>query len=111
MRQKSRFRMTMQPIAENLAAVVCGGRETTPGAPQSPASERRTPGTFSEAREMTLGKAECMNEIFRLLCEQRELLNRWAYSSEQIRQDEEISARIDELVDQICAGQSLVKLT
>ena len=59
---------------------------------------------------MTPGKAEYMNEIFQLLCEQRELLNRWAYSSEQISEDEEISARIDELVDQICAGQSLVKL-
>ncbi len=59
---------------------------------------------------MTLGKAEYMNEILRLLCEQRELLNRWPYSSEQIREDEEISARIDELVDQICAGQSIVKL-
>ncbi len=58
---------------------------------------------------MTSGKSEYMNEIFRLLCEQRELLNRWPYSSEQIREDEEISVRIDELVDQICAGQSIVK--
>ena len=55
---------------------------------------------------MTPGKAECMNEIFRLLREQRELLNRWPYSSEQIREDREISARIRELVHQICAEQS-----
>jgi hypothetical protein len=59
---------------------------------------------------MTLGKAEYMNEILRLLVEQRELLNRWPYSSEQIREDKEISARIRELVDQICAEQSIVKL-
>jgi hypothetical protein len=59
---------------------------------------------------MTLGKAEYMNEILRLLREQRELLNRWPYSSEQIREDKEISARIRELVDQICAEQSIVKL-
>ena len=51
-----------------------------------------------------------MNEIFRLLREQRELLNRWPYSSEQIREDKELSARIRELVDQICAEQSIVKL-
>lgn len=59
---------------------------------------------------MTLGKAEYMNEILRLLREQRELLNRWPYSSEQMREDKEISARIRELVDQICAEQSVVKL-
>ena len=59
---------------------------------------------------MTLGKAKYMNEILRLLREQRELLNRWPYSSEQIREDKEISARIRELVDQICAEQSIVKL-
>jgi hypothetical protein len=59
---------------------------------------------------MTLGKAEYMNEILQLLREQRELLKRWPYSSEQIREDKEISARIRELVDQICAEQSTVKL-
>lgn len=102
--------VTMEPIAKNLAAVVCGGRKAVPGAPQSPASELRSLEHSRGAREMTLGKAEYMNEIFRLLCEQRELLNRCPYSSELIREDEEISARIDELIDQICAGQSLVKL-
>jgi hypothetical protein len=59
---------------------------------------------------MTPGKAECMNEILQLLREQRELLKHWPYSSEQIREDKEISARIRELVDQICAEQSTVKL-
>jgi hypothetical protein len=59
---------------------------------------------------MTFGKAEYMNEILQLLRKQRDLLNRWPYSSEQIREDKEISARIRELVDQICAEQSTVKL-
>jgi hypothetical protein len=55
---------------------------------------------------MALGKTECMDEIFRLLNEQRELLKHLPYSSEQIRKDKEISARIRELINQMCVKQS-----
>ena len=48
---------------------------------------------------MALRKTEHLNEIFRLLSEQRELLKHLPYSSEQIRKDKEISARIRELID------------
>ncbi len=58
---------------------------------------------------MARGKVAYMNEIFRLLSEQHELLERWPYSSEQIRKDKEISALIRKLVDQICLEQSTAK--
>jgi len=47
-----------------------------------------------------------MNEIFRLLDEQRELLERVPFSTELVRKDKEISTRIRQLVDQICVEQS-----
>ena len=53
---------------------------------------------------MARGKAEYMNEIFRLLVE-RELLKHMPFSSEQLRKDKEISTRIRQLVDQIFVEQ------
>lgn len=55
---------------------------------------------------MTPGKAEYLSEVFQLLTEQRELLQYWPYSSEQISRDKRISARIRELVERICSEQS-----
>jgi hypothetical protein len=55
---------------------------------------------------MALRKTEHLSEIFRLLSEQRELLKHLPYSSEQIRKDKEISARIRELIDQISEPSS-----
>ena len=49
---------------------------------------------------MAREKAEYLNEIFRPLSEQRELKH-FAYSSEQVRKDKRISARVCRLVDQI----------
>jgi len=54
-------------------------------------------------------KTECLNEILRLLSEQRELLKHPPYSSEQVRKDKEISACIRGLVDQISVEQSTVE--
>ena len=50
---------------------------------------------------MARQKAEYPNEIFLLLSEQRELVKHFPYSSEQVRKDKRISARICRLVDQI----------
>jgi hypothetical protein len=47
-----------------------------------------------------------LSEIFQLLEEQDELLKHWPYTTEQVTKDKEISARIRELVDQICVEQS-----
>lgn len=55
---------------------------------------------------MVSGATETLSEIFRLLAEQQELLKRWPYSSQQIERDRKISARIRDLVDQICARQA-----
>jgi len=57
---------------------------------------------------MAPGKTEYLNEILRLLSEQRELLKHPPYSSEQVRKDKEISARIRGLLDQISIEQSAV---
>jgi hypothetical protein len=55
---------------------------------------------------MARGKSEYLNEIFRLLSEQRGLLN-LPYSSEQVRKEKRILVRIHRLVDQIiCSEQS-----
>ena len=61
---------------------------------------------FSKGREMALRKTEYLNEIFRLLSEQRELLEHPPYSSKQVKKDKKISACIRELVDQILIEQS-----
>jgi hypothetical protein len=58
---------------------------------------------------MATGKTEYLNEILRLLSEQRDLLKHPSYSSEQPRKDKEISTRIRGLVDQISFEQSTVK--
>lgn len=55
---------------------------------------------------MTLGKTELLDEIFHLLNQQRQLLDRWPLTNEQIRKDKEISARIRSLIDQVCFAQS-----
>jgi hypothetical protein len=55
---------------------------------------------------MAANKAAALNEIFRLLSEQSELLKHWPYTAEQITKDREISARIRGLIDQICVEQS-----
>jgi hypothetical protein len=55
---------------------------------------------------MALGKTEQLDEIFRLLNQQRQILNRWPLTNEQIRKDKEISARIRNLIDQICTSPS-----
>jgi len=58
---------------------------------------------------MAGGKPECLNEILSLLSEQREMLKFFPYSSEQVREDKRISARIRSLVDEIvCAQESIV---
>jgi hypothetical protein len=49
---------------------------------------------------------DALAEILRLLAEQQELLKHWPYSTEQIDRDKKISARIRDLVDQICARQA-----
>lgn len=55
---------------------------------------------------MTLGKTELLDEIFHLLNQQRQLLDRWPLTNEQIRKDKEISARIRSWIDQVCFAQS-----
>ncbi len=55
---------------------------------------------------MNAKKEQQLNEIFRLLSEQHELLQHWPYTGEQVSKDREISTRIRELVDQMCVGQS-----
>ena len=58
-----------------------------------------------EAHEMALGKKESLlSEVFQLL-ERQKLLEHLPHSSRQIRKDEEISARIQALVDKICVEQ------
>jgi len=54
---------------------------------------------------VAMEKKEFMSEILRLLSERRELLAHSPHSCEQIEKDKEISARILELVDQICGLQ------
>jgi hypothetical protein len=49
---------------------------------------------------------DALAEILRLLAEQQQLLKNWPYSTEQITRDRQISARIRELVDEICVRQS-----
>jgi DNA-binding NarL/FixJ family response regulator len=59
---------------------------------------------------MALRKRDCLNEIFRLLNEQRELLKDLPSSSEQVRKNHRISARICTLVDRIiCLEQSIAR--
>jgi hypothetical protein len=55
---------------------------------------------------MNAKMARPLSEIFQLLDEQDELLKHWPYTAEQLTKDKEISTRIRELVDQICAEQS-----
>jgi hypothetical protein len=59
--------------------------------------------------KMAPGTAECLNEIFRLLCEQREVLNHWPLTHEQIAKDKEISSRVRALIDQICNREQSAK--
>jgi len=56
---------------------------------------------------VAMEKKEFMSEILRLLSERRELLAHSPHSCEQLEKDKEISARILELVDQICGLQSV----
>lgn len=58
---------------------------------------------------MTHRKIEYIDEIFRLLSEQRELREDVPCSSEQVSKNQEISARIRRLVDQICVEQSTAR--
>lgn len=55
---------------------------------------------------MTLGNTKQLDEIFRLLEQQRQMLDHWPLTNEQIAKDKEISARIRSLIDQICSAQS-----
>ena len=56
---------------------------------------------------MARGKSEYLNEIFRLLSEQRGLLKHLPYSSKQVRKEKRILVCIHRLVDQIiCSEQS-----
>lgn len=55
---------------------------------------------------MNAKTARPLSEIFQLLEEQDDLLKHWPYTTEQVTRDKEISARIRELVDQICVEQS-----
>jgi len=41
-----------------------------------------------------------VDEIFRLLSEQRDLLTHWPYTNEHIRKEKEIAGRIRKLIDQ-----------
>jgi hypothetical protein len=50
---------------------------------------------------MARGKSEYLNEIFRLLSEQRGLLKHLPYSSKQVRKEKRILVCIHRLVDQI----------
>ena len=54
---------------------------------------------------MARGKSEYLNEIFRLLSEQRELLKHLPYSSEQVRKEKKILVRIHRLVDQVICSE------
>ncbi|GEM_PF-3811533 len=47
------------------------------------------------------------DEVFRLLAEQRDLLNHWPITDELIQRDQQLSARIRDRIDQLCSQQSV----
>jgi hypothetical protein len=54
---------------------------------------------------MSLGRTERLDEVLRLLAEQRDLLNHWPITDELIQRDKQLSARIRDLIDQLCSQQ------
>jgi hypothetical protein len=56
---------------------------------------------------VNLGRTERLDAILRLLNQQRQVLNHWPLTNEQIRKDKEISARIRSLIDQMCTAQPI----
>jgi len=50
-----------------------------------------------------------IREIFQLLDEQHKLQEQWPYSSEAMKKDHQLSARIRELSDELCPAESRTK--